>query len=121
MIHANAPLTPIGRQRLAESIVVHEWPVRRAAERFQVSSATASKWAARYRDGLPMTDASAAQPVSLPATAEMADRQAAVLPTVGAAPHRRILGVRGPQRGMDLWRQTCASWVLPSKPETVVP
>ena len=47
MTHANAPLTPLGRQRLAELIVVHRWPVRRAAERYQCSPATASKWAAR--------------------------------------------------------------------------
>jgi len=32
--------------------------VRRAAERFQVSPATAAKWAARYRDGLSMSDRS---------------------------------------------------------------
>lgn len=56
MTHANAPLTPVGRQRLAVLIVVHGWPVRRAAERFQCSPATASKWAARYRAGLPMSD-----------------------------------------------------------------
>ena len=56
MTHANAPLTPLGRRRLAELIVVQHWPVRRAAERFQCSPATASKWAARYRAGLPMTD-----------------------------------------------------------------
>jgi transposase InsO family protein len=56
MTHANAPLTPVGRQRLAELIVIQGWPVRRAAERFQVSPATASKWARRYRSGLPMTD-----------------------------------------------------------------
>ena len=56
MTHANAPLTPVGRQRLAELIVVQGWPVRRAAERFQVSPATASKWARRYRAGLPMSD-----------------------------------------------------------------
>jgi len=37
-------------------IVVEHWPVRRAAERFQVSPATASKWAARLRAGQPMTD-----------------------------------------------------------------
>ena len=58
MTHANAPLTPLGRQRLAESIVIHGWPIRRAAERFQVSPATASKWAARYRLQVPMTDQS---------------------------------------------------------------
>jgi transposase InsO family protein len=56
--HANAPLTPVGRRRLAELIVVHGWTVRRAAERFQCSAATASKWAARYRAGAPMTDQS---------------------------------------------------------------
>jgi transposase InsO family protein len=56
LTHANAPLTPLGRQRLAELIVVHGWSVRRAAERFQCSPATASKWAARLRAGQPMTD-----------------------------------------------------------------
>lgn len=49
MPHANAPLTPIGRQRLAVLIVDQGWTIRRAAERFQVSPATAAKWAARYR------------------------------------------------------------------------
>jgi hypothetical protein len=34
MTHANAPLTPVGRCRLAELVVVHGWPVRRAAEQF---------------------------------------------------------------------------------------
>jgi transposase InsO family protein len=63
--HANAPLTPLGRQRLAELIVVQGWPVRRAAERFQVSPATASKWAARYRTGQPMSDVSS-RPRSCP-------------------------------------------------------
>lgn len=56
MTHANAPLTPEGRRRLAVLIVEEGWPVRRAAERFQVSPATASRWARRYRDGEPMTD-----------------------------------------------------------------
>ncbi len=57
MTHANAPLTPEGRRRLAVLIVEEGWPVRRAAERLQVSPATASKWAARYRTGEPMDDA----------------------------------------------------------------
>lgn len=65
MTHANAPLTPEGRRRLAVLIVEDGWSVRRAAERFQVSSATASRWARRYRDGLPMTDMSS-RPVSSP-------------------------------------------------------
>lgn len=58
MTHANAPLAPEGRRRLAELIVVQGWSARRAAERFQCSPATATKWARRYRDGLAMTDAS---------------------------------------------------------------
>lgn len=58
MSHANAPLTPEGRRRLAVLIVDDGWSVRRAAERFQVSPATASKWARRYRAGEPMVDAS---------------------------------------------------------------
>jgi transposase InsO family protein len=56
--HANAPLTPEGRRRLAELVVVHGWSVRRAAERFQCSPATAAKWAARYRAGESMRDLS---------------------------------------------------------------
>jgi transposase InsO family protein len=54
--HANAPLTPEGRRRLAVLIVEDGWTIRRAAERFQVSPATAAKWAGRYRVGEPMTD-----------------------------------------------------------------
>lgn len=58
MTHANAPLTPVGRLRLAKLIVEEGWPVRRAAERFQCSSATAAKWAARFRAGELMEDRS---------------------------------------------------------------
>ena len=50
MSHANALLTPKGRLRLARCIVEDKWPLRRAAERFQVSVTTAARWAARYRD-----------------------------------------------------------------------
>ena len=56
--HANAPLTPVGRRRLALLITEEGWSVRRAAERFQCSPATASRWARRYRAGLPLTDGS---------------------------------------------------------------
>ncbi|WP_294179616.1 IS481 family transposase [uncultured Schumannella sp.] len=58
MTHANAPLTPEGRRRLASLIVDKGWPVRRAADRFQCSPSTASKWARRYRVGLSLTDRS---------------------------------------------------------------
>jgi hypothetical protein len=47
--HANAPLSETGRLRLAKLVVDSRWPLRRAAERFSCSPATAKKWADRYR------------------------------------------------------------------------
>ncbi|BEL02091.1 IS481 family transposase [Actinoplanes sichuanensis] len=49
MPHANATLTERGRLRLARCVVDDEWPLRRAADRFQVSPTTAKRWADRYR------------------------------------------------------------------------
>ncbi|MFJ9808947.1 leucine zipper domain-containing protein, partial [Streptomyces sp. NPDC101158] len=49
MPHRNAPLTETGRLRLARCVVDDGWPLRRAAERFQVSHTTAARWAGRYR------------------------------------------------------------------------
>lgn len=49
MSHANAPLAPAGRLRLAQCVVEDGWPLRRAAERFAVSVTTAARWAQRYR------------------------------------------------------------------------
>jgi transposase InsO family protein len=49
MPHRNAPLSETGRLRLARCVVGDDWPVRRAAERFQVSHTTAARWARRYR------------------------------------------------------------------------
>jgi transposase InsO family protein len=49
MPHRNAPLTETGRLRLARCVVEDGWPLRRAAERFQVSHTTAARWAGRYR------------------------------------------------------------------------
>ena len=49
MSHRNAPLSETGRLRLARCVVEDRWPLRRAAERFQVSPTTAWRWAARYR------------------------------------------------------------------------
>jgi transposase InsO family protein len=48
--HRNAPLTELGRLRLARCIVEQGWPVAHAAERFQVSRPTAHRWATRYRE-----------------------------------------------------------------------
>ncbi|CAG7571695.1 transposase IS481 family protein [Barrientosiimonas humi] len=49
MSHANACLTPTGRLRLARCVVEDGWPLRRAADRFNVSVTTAKRWADRYR------------------------------------------------------------------------
>ena len=63
MAHANAALTPKHRLRLARLIVEDGWPPSRAAEFFNVSWRTASKWAQRYRDEGPagMHDRSSAR------------------------------------------------------------
>ena len=50
MSHRNAPLSETGRLRLARCVVDDGWPLRRAAERFQVSVTTADRWASRYRE-----------------------------------------------------------------------
>ena len=62
MTHANAPLTPQGRRRLAHLVVEEGWPMRRVAERFQVAPATVSRWVGRYRAGQPMEDRSCRPP-----------------------------------------------------------
>jgi transposase InsO family protein len=49
VVHRNAPLSETGRLRLARCVVEDRWPLRRAAERFQVSVTTAARWAGRYR------------------------------------------------------------------------
>lgn len=49
MPHRNAPLSETGRLRLARCVVDDGWPLRRAADRFQVSPNTAKRWADRYR------------------------------------------------------------------------
>ncbi|WP_395104805.1 helix-turn-helix domain-containing protein [Actinomadura sp. SCN-SB] len=46
--HRNAPLTELGRLRLARCVVDEGWSLRRAAERFEVSATTAKRWADRY-------------------------------------------------------------------------
>jgi transposase InsO family protein len=49
VVHRNAPLSETGRLRLARCVIDDGWPLRRAAERFQVSHTTAARWAGRYR------------------------------------------------------------------------
>ncbi len=47
--HASADLTPKARGKLARLVLEEGWTLRRAAERFQCSSATVKKWTDRYR------------------------------------------------------------------------
>jgi transposase InsO family protein len=56
--HANARLTPLGRQLLCERIRLERWPVEEAAHAANVSERTAYRWLARYDAGEPMTDRS---------------------------------------------------------------
>jgi transposase InsO family protein len=51
MTHRNASLTPRGRLKLARLVVDQGWSLRRAAERFQCSPATAKTWVDRFRIG----------------------------------------------------------------------
>jgi transposase InsO family protein len=48
--HANAALTPRARLRLARLVVDDGWTPASAAKMFMVSTVTARKWVARYRD-----------------------------------------------------------------------
>jgi transposase InsO family protein len=91
VVHRNAPLTETGRLRLARCVVDDGWPVRRAAERFQVSHTTAARWAARYRQDGPaaMADRSSRPHDSPARTARRTERR-----IVGLRVSRRL----GPAR-----------------------
>jgi transposase InsO family protein len=91
VVHRNAPLSETGRLRLARCVVEDGWPVRRAAERFQVSHTTAARWATRYRqDGAAgMADRPSRPHVSPARTARRTERR-----IVGLRVSRRL----GPAR-----------------------
>ena len=46
--HPNAPLTPTGRRRMVDCVLVHGWTIEAAAERFQVDAKTVRKWRDRF-------------------------------------------------------------------------
>ncbi|MET7992208.1 IS481 family transposase [Amycolatopsis sp. NPDC005232] len=103
MSHRNAPLSETGRLRLARCVVDEGWPLRRAAERFQVSVSTAVRWAGRYREH---------------GEAGMADRSS----RPHASPHqtptrveRRIIKVRVIRR----WGPARIAYLLGLNPSTV--
>ncbi|MFJ8910147.1 IS481 family transposase [Amycolatopsis sp. NPDC102389] len=103
MTHANAPLTPAGRLRLARCVVDDEWPLRRAAERFQVAVSTAKRWAGRYRTG---------------GEAAMVDRSSRPRRSPSRTPtrtERRIIKVRVLRR----WGPARIAYLLRLNPSTV--
>ncbi|GGU76700.1 IS481 family transposase [Lentzea flava] len=101
--HANAPLSELGRLRLARCVVDDGWPLRRAAERFQVSVSTAKPWADRYREhGVAgMTDRSS-RPLSSPRRTPTRTR-------------RRIIKIRLARR----WGPARIAYLLVPVPSTV--
>jgi transposase InsO family protein len=46
--HPNAPLTPVGRRRMVDCVVVRGWTVTATAQRFQVDPKTVRKWRDRF-------------------------------------------------------------------------
>jgi transposase InsO family protein len=103
MSHRNAPLSELGRLRLARCVVDDGWPLRRAAERFQVSPTTAARWAGRYR---------------LAGEAGMADRSSRPHRSPGRTPtrtERRIIKVRVLRR----WGPARIGYLLGLHPSTV--
>ena len=96
MVHPNAPLSPEGRFRLVRLVVADGWPVAGAAERFQVSRTTASRWLGRYQQlGGPGWSIGQAGPIGCPGSPGPGgpqDRAPADHPPVGAGPDRGSAG-----------------------------
>lgn len=46
--HPNAPLTPEGRRRMVDCVLVRGWSVEATADRFQVDAKTVRKWRDRF-------------------------------------------------------------------------
>jgi transposase len=49
VVHARAPLSPIGRRRVVDRVVVQKWSVAAAAEAAGVTERTVYRWLARFR------------------------------------------------------------------------
>lgn len=103
MTHAMSPLSETGRLRIARCVVDQHWPLRRAAERFNVSVTTARRWADRYREHGP---------------AGMADRSSRPRSCPHRTPtktERRVLGLRVSRR----WGPARIAYRLGLQPSTV--
>ena len=46
--HPNAPLTPEGRRRMVDCVLVKKWTIEATAERFQIDAKTVRKWRDRF-------------------------------------------------------------------------
>jgi transposase InsO family protein len=103
MSHANAPLAPAGRLRLARCVVEQGWPLRRAADRFNVSVTTAARWADRYREhGVAGMQDRSSRPLSCPHQTT-------------ARRERRVVGLRVSRR----WGPARIAYHLGMHPSTV--
>src|SRR5215212_5471846 len=49
LVHANAPLSPIGRRRVVDRVIGQRWSVAAAAEAAGVTERTVYRWLARFR------------------------------------------------------------------------
>ena len=49
LVHARAPLSPIGRRRVVDRVLVQNWSVTEAAEAAGVTDRTVFRWLARFR------------------------------------------------------------------------
>lgn len=103
MSHANAPLSPTGRLRLARCIVDQEWPLRRAADRFGCSPTTAQRWASRYRQ------------FGKDAMVDRSSRPHRCAGQLDRRTERRIMGLRVSRR----WGPARIAYRLGLKPSTV--
>ena len=103
MPHRNALLTERGRLALARCVVDEKWPVRRAADRFQVSHTTAARWAGRYRQ------LGAAGMTDRPSRPRCSPRR------TPSRTERRIIGLRVTRR----WGPARIGWHLGLHPSTV--
>lgn len=88
MSHRNAPPTPTGRLRLARCVMYDGWPLRRAAERFQVSHPTAARWASPLPPTGSGRDAGPLQPPAPPTIAHPGRRRGPGRPAAAGAPDR---------------------------------
>lgn len=101
MTHRNAPMTPEGRRRMVDLVIIHGWTYRMVADALQVSTATVGKWMRRYRAGETLEDRSSRPhhcPAQTPAHVE-----------------RQILDLRRTQ----LWGPHRIAWQLGMYPSTV--